>query len=121
MAVRRPLVVSPDGELEELPAADSLPGAGGSVTMYTIQVDFGPSTGGSRSKTFSVALAGASVGQKVLASVALDMPAGVSEDELEMDMIAVAARVSAPDTLRIIAASVSGRITGKRNINIVLG
>lgn len=97
----------------------SATGGGGSLTVYTVEVDFGSL--GEHSKTFDLSLAGAVAGQKVIASPSLVMPSGVDEDELEMDMIAVAGRVISNNNVRIVAASVGGRVTGRRNINIVLG
>lgn len=100
----------------EAPAATV---SGGAANMYSTTVDFG--TEGVREKTFNVTVTGASTSNKVVASASLDMPAGVSEDELEMDMLAVAARVTAINTVRLTVASMRGPIIGQRNINLVLG
>jgi hypothetical protein len=121
MAVRRALVLD-NGRIKQMANGDTPFGAGGggSVVIEAVTVDFGAD--GALSKTFDVSVTGATVGQKVLASVSLDMPAGVDEDELEMDMITVAGRVSAADTVRLIAASVSGTaVSGQRTINLTVG
>lgn len=89
----------------------------GSATVYTVEVDFGV---GATSKMFSVALAGAAIGQKVIASPSLEMPAGVAPDELEMDPIMCAASIVATDFVRLAVGSTSV-ISGKRNINLILG
>jgi hypothetical protein len=73
------------------------------------------------SKFFTASVPGATPGQKVIASVSLDMPAGVAMDEIEADPIAVGGRVSAADTVQLLVASVNGSpIGGKRNINVVV-
>lgn len=92
-------------------------GGGGSVTMYTTAVDFGST--GVRSKTFDAAVVGVTSGQKVVAQLSANMPAGVALDELEMDPIVVAAHATAVDTVRIIAAS-TGWLRGQRNINLLV-
>jgi hypothetical protein len=90
---------------------------GGSTSVSTVEVDFGA---GDRSKTFLVPLAGATVGQKVLATPSLDMPAGVSADELEMDPLMCAGAVASTGFITLVVSS-TGTITGKRNINLILG
>jgi hypothetical protein len=94
-------------------------GGGGGGSFYVATVDFGSQ--GKAQAVFDVAVVGAAVGQKVLASASLDMPAGVAEDELEMDMLACAARVLSANNVRLIVASLGGRITGQRNINLIMG
>lgn len=90
--------------------------ATGSVSVQTVEINF---TDPARSKTFDVA-AVCTAGQKVMASPSLDMPAGVSADELEMDPITVAAHAVATNVVRITASSAS-LVFGKRNINLVFG
>jgi hypothetical protein len=94
-------------------------GGGGGGTFYVATVDFG--TVPRLEAIFDVAVAGAAVGQKVVASASLDMPGSVAEDELEMDMLAVAGRVLSTDNVRLIVASLGSGITGQRNINLILG
>jgi hypothetical protein len=94
-------------------------GGGGSFAVAQATVDFGSIP--ARHKTFDVSVSGATVGQKVIASASLEMPGTVDEDELEMDMLAIAGRVSAADTVRLIIAAIPGPITGQRNINITVG
>lgn len=95
-------------------------GGGGGATVTQREVDFG--SPGAAEKFFSVTITGATVGQRVIATPSLDMPSGVDEDELEMDPIVCAARVSDSDTVRLlVAAPGGGRISGKRNINITIG
>ncbi len=122
MATKRPLVRYADtGQLEELRSGDTLPGAGGggSTSASVITVDFGTSQA-SRSKTFDVALAGAVVGAKVLASPSLDMPAGVSADEFEMDAFVAAGRVVQTDQVQITLHSLGAPLSGQRNVNVFL-
>lgn len=128
MADRRPLV-NVDGTESELPLGDRLGGflpaiangqpatfeqLGGGATIHTIEIDFGSIPIYSKTTTFTHA--GATVGQKVLIGVSANMPVGVDLDELEMDSIFVAARVSAVGTIEVIAVA-SSRISGKRNFN----
>jgi hypothetical protein len=83
----------------------------------TVTVDFG--TSGEYVKTFDVTVTGAVTTQRVLAAPSLSMPAGVAQDELEMDPLNCSAVVQAADTVRLIIASVSGaRVSGQRNINL---
>lgn len=118
MAQRRPLVVRSDGKVEELPSSDTLPGGGAGASIVVATVDFGV---GASVKRFDVNVPGATVGQKVVASMSLDMPAGVDEDEYEMDMLACAAGVTAADTVSLIVASVTGtEVSGQRNINLIV-
>ena len=122
MAVKRPLVRYADtGQLEELRAGDTLPGAGGggSTSASVVTVDFGTSQA-SRSKTFNVPLAGAVVGAKVLASPSLDMPADVSVDEFEMDAFVVAGRVVQTGEVQLTLHSLGAPLSRQRNVNVVL-
>lgn len=76
----------------------------------------------SPAKFFNVAFPGATVGQKVLATVSLDMPAGVNEDELELEPIVVAGYVSTINEVRLLVCSsnTTGLICGQRAINVAL-
>jgi len=94
-------------------------GGGGSALFTEVTVDFGAV--GVDQQTFDVAVIGATTGQKVIAVASLTMPAGVDEDELEMDMLACAARVVSVDTVRLIIASLGDAISGQRNINLSFG
>lgn len=96
---------------------DALGGGGGSVVIRSVEVDFGD---GAMSRTFEVAVAGAVLGQKVLAAPSLDMPAGLSSDEIEMDPITCAGAVTAAGIVTLVVSS-TGSIAGKRNINLTLG
>jgi len=49
------------------------------------------------------------------------MPGSVDEDELEMDMLACAARVLSPGNVRLTVSSFTGPVSGQRNINLMLG
>jgi len=94
--------------------------AGGGGALFTeVMVDFGAE--GVDQQTFDVAVVGATTGQKVIAVASLTMPAGVDEDELEMDMLSCAARVVSVDTVRLIIASLGDAISGQRNINLSFG
>jgi hypothetical protein len=61
-------------------------------------------------------------GQRVVASVSADMPAGWSMDELEADPLAVAGAVTSADVVTLIVTSTLGSpIGGPRNINLIVG
>jgi hypothetical protein len=123
MATKRPLIRYADtGQIEELRSSDSLPGGGGggSVSPLTVTISF-PAQGAT-SVTQDVTVSGATIGQKVIASLSLDMPAGVAADELEMDMLYCAGAVIAADTVRLtVSGNGSALISGQRNINLILG
>lgn len=81
-----------------------------------VSVDFGPD--GTRAANFELDVADAMPGQRVIASVHL--PDDATADELEMDMITAAAAVIHPGRIRLIAASLSGPVTGLRTFNLFL-
>ena len=89
------------------------PAGGATITQVTVTF-----TTPSRAAFFDVAVT-ATVGQKVVASVSLDMPSGWSEDELEMDPIMVAGRVVSTNLVRL-AVSSPGILSGQRNINLMV-
>lgn len=90
----------------------------GGTPATTVTVTFPAS--GSTVITQNVTVTGATIGQKVIASPSLDMPAGVAADELEMDMLTCAGVVIATDTVRLTVASIGGSHSGARNINLQL-
>lgn len=73
-----------------------------------------------QSAFFDVTVTGAAVGQRVMACASLDMPAGVAEDEIEMDPLTVSGRVVSADTVRLLVAA-NGPIIGARNVNVMVG
>ena len=91
---------------------------GGTVAIAEVTIDFGST--GRQSIKQAVTVSGVTVGQKVLAAPSLNMPSGLSADELEMDMIAVAGAVTATDTVTLIASSVNGIVTGRRTIALTV-
>lgn len=111
--------VGTTGNAKDIATQDQLGGGGGSASITSVTVDFG--TNNMQQMIFDIALPGATVGQQVIATPSLDMPAGIAEDELEMDMLTCAAKVLSANNIRLIVASLGGAITGQRNINIVLG
>jgi hypothetical protein len=90
-------------------------GGGGGITITRVEVDFG--SVGTNAKVFDVSVPGVLLGQKILVSVSLEMPAGVAFDEIEMDPLSVAGHAVADDTVRLIVGA-RDRIIGKRAINI---
>ena len=75
----------------------------------------------SQGRFFDVALSGATVGQKVLSAPSLTMPAGVAEDELEMDPLVCHGAVKTINQVRLFVGSANGGILrGARNISVTL-
>jgi hypothetical protein len=108
MAVRRPIVLDAEGELEVLPAADTLPGGGGGLTPTIVDVDV---INAAPSAAETLAVAGATPGQSVIG-----WP--VAEDDTdELDPIIVTGRVTAADTVRLLVTAVTGRLApGTRRV-----
>lgn len=92
-------------------------GGGGSGLFASVLVDF---TTPSSARFFEVTVTGATTGMRVVGSASLSTPAGVAEDELEMDPITVSGRVSATDTVRLLVSS-SSVLFGQRLISLSLG
>ena len=88
------------------------------MTISQVTLDFGASP--VWSKTIDAVLSGAVPGQNVLLSPSADMPGALSADELEMDALTASAAVISPDSVRIIAASNPGPVSGLRNFNLTL-
>lgn len=84
-----------------------------------VTVDFGTARPSPRARFFDVTIRGAQPGMVVTAAAALDMPAGIAADELEMDPITVAGRVVSANTVRLLVSS-PGPLSRQRNINVML-
>lgn len=70
---------------------------------------------------FDVVFTGATVGQMVQATPSLKMPAGVDEDELELDPIVVSGYVTTAGQVRLLVASINqSPLYGSRIINVTL-
>ena len=115
--------VSPDGTtwrdvmvLEAATGRVQFPLGIAGLMSTDVTVDFG--AGGALSASFDLELADARPGQRIIASVQL--PEGTPADELEMNMITAAASVTEPGRIRLIAASLSGPVTGLQTFNLIL-
>lgn len=115
--------VSPDGTtwrdavvLEAATGRAHFPAGFTGLLSAQVTVDFGPD--GARAQSFDLVVDEAQPGQRIIASVHLPDDAGA--DELEMDMIAATAAVTGPGQIRLIAASLSGPVTGLRTFNLIL-
>ena len=96
--------------------ADATGGGGATITMAEVNFTTPASV-----RFFNITHVGATAGQKVLAVPSLSMPAGVAEDELEMDPFTVAGHCTTAGQVRLLVASVNGALlSGKRNINYQL-
>jgi len=82
-------------------------------------VDF---TTASTGRFFSVSVASAVSGDRIVATPSLVMPSGVTEDELECDPVIAYGSCTTSGTVRLFVGSVNGGlIIGQRNINLLLG
>lgn len=88
------------------------------VRIISASVDFGPD--GARTARAVIKDAAALPGQRISISPSLAMPDGVSADELEMDMLAAAARVNAAGEIEIIAASLGAPLSGARPFTLII-
>lgn len=121
MVARRPLV-EVNGEIHQLPVGDTIVGApGGSASVTEVLLDFGSTARGS--KTFTVTVAGVTVGQKIVAAPSAKTTASVPADELEVEPIFAFAHVSATDEVKITCGPVNpiAFISGERYVNLIIG
>ena len=117
MATRNPLVLI-NGQLQELPAGDSVAGAGGAATVYSVVLDLGATPVRSATRTF--ADSNAVTSSKVVMTCA--GPAdGRSLDELEMDMVRCVAACLANGTISVVVTGDPGQISGQYKFNYLLG
>lgn len=93
----------------------ALDGAGLSAL---VTVDFGSTP--AYSKTFSVTVTGAAVGDKIVATPSSALPSGVT-GELELEPLIIAARVTATNTVELVVASPGGPVSGQRDVHVLLG
>lgn len=114
MVTRRALVTI-NGRTKELPTGDTLAGAGGGGAIITsVEVNF---TSAARERTFNVVHVGALVGQNVIGGISLNMPAGVAQDEIELNPLIVSGYCAVAGQVRLTVASArDSLINGKRNI-----
>lgn len=89
--------------------------AGGSPTIAQVVVDFGATP--RSSARFAVTVSGATVGQRVVAVASAD----TNGDELEMDNLVCAGRVTATNTVELFVSAVPGPVRGQRRINVLVG
>lgn len=93
-------------------------GGGGSATVHSVVLDFGAT--GVRGKTFTVAQPLASVGTKVLMTVA--GPAdGRMHDELEMDGLDCSAVCLTNGEITVAVRANPGPVSGQYTFNYILG
>lgn len=119
MTVRNPIVLI-NGRLQELPAGDTLVGAGGggSATIYSVTLDLG--TTPVQSATLTFADGNASTSSKIV--MTCEGPAdGRSLDEIEMDMVHCVAKCLTNGVISVVVSGDPGRISGQYQFNYLLG
>lgn len=119
MTARRPLV-NVAGQLQELPAGDSIVGApGGSASLTEVTLDFGAAP--VWSKAFSFADAAVTTASKITMSPSGNPAASRSFDEAEMDGFLCAAACLADGTVSVAVNAHPGPVTGQYKFNYLLG
>lgn len=120
MTARNPLVVI-SGQIQELPAGDTVNGAsGGSSSITQVEVDFG--TTPVDSKVFTITDAAVTTASKIIAEVAYDAPTGKDLDEIEMDTILVSPGQAAAGSFQVFVRTTDGSyLADKFKINYVRG
>jgi hypothetical protein len=89
------------------------------LKTVTVTVNFATP---SRGKFFDVTVDGALPLQKVFATPSLEMPQGVTPDELELDPVICYGSCVMSNTVRLFVGSADGGILGgERNINLLIG
>jgi hypothetical protein len=88
---------------------------GGSVTITEVSVDFGPNP--VYSKSFTLNIPNATVGQKVM----LSPSSNNTGDELEMDNYAIGGRVSDTNTVIVSVTAIPGPVSNTRYFNLIIG
>jgi hypothetical protein len=118
MATRKAIVIGPNGKFQQLQAADTLQGAGGSATITEIEIDFaGPAV---RQKRFTITDAAIVPTSKITVSQSGRAATGRAADENEMDQLVFAA-IPQTGTFILIASSQTGRVAGKYKANYMVG
>ncbi len=121
MAERRPLVVV-GGQVQQLPAADTLPGGGGggAAAIITAEIDLG--TPARRSGNFAIPGVDMTIGQPVLVQKAVGpyTGKGTRADEAEMDLVTATGVVESATVIRVYWQS-KGPVRGNMKFNYVIG
>jgi hypothetical protein len=117
MTLRRPLVLI-GGAVQELPTGDSLPGAGGSATIYETEIDFGSTP--VKSKTFTITDAGVSSGMKIIPTQSGNAATGRAADENELTVLSARA-FAKTGSFDLYVDCLNGLASGKFKFNYVLG
>jgi len=94
------------------------PGVTG-TTFYTTEVDFGATP--VYSKKFEIAHAGALVTNKVMIVQSAAAATGRAADENEMDAIVGSGYVSGAGIITLFLHGLPGPVTGKYNVNYLIG
>lgn len=120
---QRKAIVLINGQLQELPAGDTLTGAtgggGGSAAVTEVTLDFGSVPVGTKSFTF--ADAGVTTASRIVMTPSANPAPGRSFDELEMDSFMCAAVCLVDGTVSVAVTAHPGPVTGQYNFNYILG
>lgn len=115
----RKAIVLVDGGLQELPAGDTLVGAGaGAATIYAVTLDLGSAA--VLSKALAFADGNATTSTRIVMTCA--GPAdGRDFDEIEMDMVHCIAACLVDGVISVIVTGNPGPISGQYKFNYLLG
>ena len=115
--IRRPLVLI-DGQIQELPASDTLPGAGGAATVYECEVDFGSIP--VRSGEFLIANAAVSPTTKIVVTQSGNAPSGKDAEENAWDVLFPRAEAGTGQ-FTLWVDCLTGTVVGRFKFNYMLG
>lgn len=119
MAVRRAIVII-SGDMQELPAGDTLAGAsgGGSATVYTAIVDFGAGA----AKVVKTTIAnGAVSGGSIIALCGHKAGAGRPADEVEMEPLVSSVGTVGSGTFDVFTHATQGGAHGQYILSYMIG
>lgn len=89
MALKQPLVLNANGEIEQLQAGDTIPGGAATITATRVEVDFGSTP--VAEQIFTIADGSVTATSKIIPVLAYAAPTGKDLDELEMDSLHIVA------------------------------
>lgn len=119
MALKLPLVLDGNGQMERLQAGDTIPGGAATVNIKQTEVDFGvtPVAEG----TFTITDGDVTALSQIIASVAYEAPTGKDLDEIEMDDLIIRCGNGVGTFDMFIRAADGSYLADKFKINYLIG